>query len=132
MSVIIGIMRGNKYHYFSNEKVPETKFHIDPEKVQYFTVSGKLSEIFEYMDGQYDRLASALAGSDVLDLSYERDIAEDPKVAYGRVCDWLGVERVPVNVTLQRANTLEVRDVILNWSDVRDALSETRYAWMVQ
>lgn len=130
-SGLIGIERGRRYHYFSGENVPETKVKVDPSAVEYFSLSGEMPEIFAYMENQYARLRAALAGEDVLHLSYEKHISDDPAVAYGMICRWLGLEPMPVNVRLQRASPRGAKDVIANWEEVRDALGGTRYAWMI-
>ena len=73
-----------------------------------------------------------LAGEDVLELSYEDDIAEDPRAAYARVCTWLGLEVVPAEPDLRRTNPRALREVISNWDEVANGLAGTPYAWMLE
>lgn len=131
LSTILGGERGRKYHFLPGEHVPETRIRLDPAITYFFSVSGPMHEVFGYMDGQYARLDAALAGEDVLQLTYEDDISEDPQVAYGRVCRWLGLAPVPAGVKLQKANPRSTQEVLENWEEMRGVLEGTRYAWML-
>ena len=53
-------------------------------------------------------------------------------MAYDKVCEWLGAETVPVNVKFKRTNEKKLNEVIENWSEVRDILAPTKYAWMLE
>jgi len=66
-----------------------------------------------------------------LELTYEDHIQDDPKKAYREVCSFLDLPEVGVDL-LQRKRNAEPLDVqIQNYSDVRDCLSATRFAWML-
>ena len=103
---------------------------LDPACVGIVGKLAPLTEMFGYMDAQYARLRAALTGEDVLELSYEDDIAEDPRVACARVCAWLGLEAADTTTDLSRTNTRELSEVIDNWDEVVATLADTPYAWM--
>ena len=106
---------------------------LDVENVSILGKTAPIVDLFMYMDEQYQRLRTALAGEDVLELSYEEDIFNDPMVAYTKVCHWLGVESSPVQVRNRKTpSVMELNKVIENWNSVVEALSGTRYAWMVK
>ena len=129
----IGFERG-RYVYRVNQETPTLiTICLDVENVSILGKTAPIVDLFMYMDEQYQRLRTALAGEDVLELSYEEDIFNDPMVAYTKVCHWLGVESSPVQVRNRKTpSVMELNKVIENWNSVVEALSGTRYAWMVK
>ena len=84
------------------------------------------------MDEQYQKLHTALEGEDVLNLTYENDIMQDPVRAYKKVCNWLELEEKPVKINLARTNNRGLNEVVENWGEVVSTLEGTDYAWMVE
>lgn len=68
----------------------------------------------------------------LLELSYEDDIEGDPRVAYRRVCTFLGVPPEAVEPDLKKTNPYPLQDVLENYVEVRDVLEGTPYAWMLE
>lgn len=66
-----------------------------------------------------------------LSLTYESDIRDDPRVAYHKVCDFVGLPAPAVPVDLIRTNPFPLRDAIENYDEVAAALAGTPYAWML-
>jgi hypothetical protein len=128
----LAVARGRRYHYAAGEAIPEIKVTIDPDRVGILGKQAPMLEMFAYMDAQYARLRAALAGGDVLEQSYEEDIADGPLAAYAKVCAWLGIEAVAAEPDLRRTNPHLLREVIGNWDEVAAALAGTRYAWMLE
>lgn len=87
---------------------------------------------FEVLDAHYVELAQVLTGRDVLDLTYEDDILNDPRAGYERVCEFLGVNIEPVEVKLGRTNPGTLRELIANLEEVTATLRGTKYAWMLE
>jgi len=131
LSSRLALARGRRFHYAAAEAVPETRVDIDVDDVQILGKHAPMREMFAYMDDQYARLRAALDGETVLELTYEDDIAADPRAAYTRICTWLGLEPVPAETDLRRANTRAPREVISNWDEVARTLAGTPYAWML-
>jgi hypothetical protein len=130
VSTQIGLARGNQWHLKVGEEMPRISVRLD---IDHVSIQGKtcpMINLFEYMDKQYEILRRSLAEEDVLALTYEDDISGDPRVAYTKVCRWLGLEAVPVGIPLKKINTDELNEVVENWSEVVAALAGTRYAWM--
>ena len=125
--------RGGKWHYGPNERVPNTSIQVDIERASY---GGKqastIVELFDYMDEQHEKLMAALGGENLIELNYEEDIFGDPRAAYRRVCDWLGVETVAVQLKTRQSNVLALHESVRNWSEVSRALTGTRHAWMLE
>lgn len=92
---------------------------------------GTLLQCLEDLDAQHAHLLAALAGRQVLRLSYEEHISDDPAVAYRAVCAFLGLAARPVRSTLTKTNPFPLRDIVSNWDAVAAALAGTPYAWML-
>jgi LPS sulfotransferase NodH len=92
---------------------------------------GTLLECLRDLDAQHARLLAELAGRQVLRLSYEEHISDDPGVAYRAVCAFLGLEPRPVRPTLTKTNPFPLRDIVSNWDEVAAVLAGTPYAWML-
>lgn len=52
----------------------------------------------------YAKARQALSGLPTLELTYEEQILQDPRVAYRLVCDFIGLEAVSVRVLFDRVN----------------------------
>ena len=76
-------------------------------------------------------LKQAFSDLRVLHLTYEDDIAEDPKQAYRRVCKYVGVDCHDVSVRFSKTNPYNLRELLINFEEVKNALSGTAFDWMV-
>jgi hypothetical protein len=79
----------------------------------------------------YKQVEVVHARDAVLHVEYERHIEGDPRVAFGMVIDFLGLQQVEPAVPLQRLNTLPTRDVVQNYDEVRKVLRGTEHEWML-
>ena len=66
-----------------------------------------------------------------LELVYEDQIELDPRIAYRDVCNFLALPVVDVDLQQKKINPGRLTDLIANFEDVRDCLSPTRFAWML-
>lgn len=80
----------------------------------------------------FNDLAHDLAGEQVLQLTYEDHIEQDPRNAQRRVCDFMGVAPHEARVTLRRGNPFPLREIIRNYDEVASDLSGTAYAYMLE
>ena len=86
-----------------------------------------------YNQSMRDYIAEARQrGERWLHLVYEDDIEQSPKVAYEKVCEFLGVEAVEVECLYQRINTAPLSEIIENYDEVREYLRGTRYEAMLE
>jgi LPS sulfotransferase NodH len=90
-----------------------------------------LFELFHRLDENYEKLSELLKADQVLHLSYEEDILDDPMVAYGKVCDFLGVQRESPDVDLARTNPFPCEAMLHNFDEVSSLLRGTKYEWML-
>jgi len=79
----------------------------------------------------FAKLEKLLDDDQVLRLTYEDDILEDPLVGYRRVCRFLEVPAHEVTVRYGRTNPFKLKDMIINFSQVEEALCGTSFEWML-
>ena len=90
-----------------------------------------LLELFRTLDENYEKLWQLLRHEKTLYLSYERDILDDPTVAYGAVCDFLQVNRESPSIDLVRTNPFPYEAMLTNFAEVTELLKGTKYEWML-
>jgi LPS sulfotransferase NodH len=95
------------------------------------TYRSSLVESFRFIDEHYSRLVKLLAGAEVLHLSYEDDVLQDPTAAYRKVCSFLDVDAEAPEIPLARTNPFPCEDIVENIDELRAALRNTRYEWML-
>jgi len=132
VSVAIASARAGKRAFKVGEEVPKTIITLDLQAVRIQGKAAPILELFDYMDAQNAKLRQHLANENVLELTYEDDIEADPRVAYDKICAWLGITPQPTAARLSRARQVPVRETVRNWDEVVAALTGTRYAWMLQ
>ena len=103
------------------------------ECLPYRNLQEQLDIEYHYDSNMIDYIAEARQrGERWLHLVYEDDIEQSPKVAYEKVCAFLGVEVFEVEYRLQRLNPKPLSQIIENFDEVREHLSGTRYEEMLE
>jgi LPS sulfotransferase NodH len=90
-----------------------------------------LLDEFRSLEQHHDKLKHLLAGDEVLYLSYERDILQDPTQAYLKCCRFLDVAPAAPQIKIARTNPFPYEAILLNMPDVAALLRNTKYAWML-
>ncbi len=131
VSALVGKAKGNVYHLPAGKAASLHKLTLDPQAVYFDDKPVKLLEALEFTTQRLDLARQLLAGRDVLCLTYEEDIADDPSRAYGRVCDFLGITRESVETKYSRTTPFPLSEIIENFDDVQAALAGTEFEWML-
>lgn len=109
-----------------------TRVRVDPEAPwAAWGWSGSLIAILDRLARFYADVEQALAGRKCLALTYETDIEGDPRVAYRKVCELVGLQPMATDVRLSRVNPFRIEQMISNYDEVAAALGGTRYEWML-
>jgi len=121
-----------KWHSEQDATAPE-KITID---INSFTTEDEIRQehildLFRCADESFNRLKKLLSHNDTLFLTYEDDILEDPRVAYKKVCDFLGVVDEAPKIELHRTNPFRYEDMVINFEKVKAVLKDTNYSWML-
>ena len=74
--------------------------------------------------------AEAAAGSDHLHLCYEDSIQNDPLVAYGMACEFLGVRSEKPSINLGKTTAFPLHQIVKNFDELCDRLRSTEFEWM--
>ena len=90
-----------------------------------------LVERIENLEIQMQEVETLLAGKNVLNLTYEDDIEQDPQSAYHSICKFVNMEATKASVTLSKTNPFPLKDVIENFAEVKATLHNTPYEWMI-
>jgi hypothetical protein len=90
--------------------------------------------LIEYLEDYADRfteLDRLLGPREVLRLTYEEHIAEDPVCGYREVCRFLGTEPESVRISYAKTNPFPLSEIVINLDDVARVLRGTRFEWML-
>ena len=115
-------MLTNKWHNYEVKKAKLTKITISSCNIIKKLVLHKT---------RIQETEKALMGRNVLKLNYEDDIENDPKKAYLRICDFIGIKPQKVVVDLFKTNPFPLPDIIINFAEIERTLKNTTYEWML-
>lgn len=110
-------------HYRVNEKIAPQRMTLDVEN---------FVEIAARVAIHWAQVRTCLQNQQVLELTYEEHIEQDPAVAYRMVCEFLGLDAAPAAIKLRRGNPLPLREMVVNYSELEQALGPTDHAWMLE
>ena len=79
----------------------------------------------------YAEARQALYGLPTLELTYEEQVLQDPRVAYRSVCEFIGLEAAPVRVPYERVNPFPLQQIVTNYDAIAAALRDTEIEWML-
>ena len=85
----------------------------------------------EEIDQTYRELESLLKNKSVLSLSYEDDIQEEPKQAYKKVCNFIGIEPQDPKIVNAKTNPFPIREIVENYEELETMLKGTKFEWML-
>ena len=131
VSALVGKAKGHVYHLAAGKAASLQKLTLDPQAVYFDDKPVRLLDALEFTSDRMELARRLLDGHDILTLTYEEDIAQDPSRAYRRVCDFLGVEPEPVEIKYGRTTPFPLSDVIENLDEVQAALAGTEFEWML-
>lgn len=120
------------WHLPKEERVKHTRLTLDPDNVPIDLMSQPLVAFLQSYQRDFEKLDALLAGRLVLRLTYEEDIQDDPLVAYGRVCDFLGIERRPAVVRYGKTTPFPLKEILVNYAEIDRSLAGTPFHWMLE
>lgn len=119
-------------HISKEEKGKIVRIDFDVERTPLMKSALPLLQRFEEFDALYDTLDRLLGDDEVLRLTYEDDIEQNPKVAYEKICSFLGLPSAPAEIELRKTNPYPLSDILLNYEEVAALLRGTEYEWMLE
>jgi glycosyltransferase involved in cell wall biosynthesis len=131
VSALVGKAKGNFYHLPAGKTASLQKLVLDPQAVYFEDKPVRLLDALEFTKQRMELARKLLNGRNVISLTYEDDIAEDPSRAYRRLCEFLGIEPEPVAIKYGRTTPFPLSEIIENIEEVQAALTGTEYEWML-
>ena len=127
------IAHGDNMRYHQEEKVRAKlkQVVVNVDKIDIDFDSKPLLTFLTDYDSQVVSMGKMLEKKNCLNLTYEEDIQEDPRVGYRKICNFIEIKPKNVTVSLTRTNPFPVRNMIENIGEVEDALRGTKYEWML-
>ena len=120
------------YHQAADKAAELNTIEIDPAKVEIDAESKPLLEFLDSYAADFARLGNLLSERQVLEMTYEDDILEDPRHASARLCEFLGLPVHEPEVPFGRTNPFPLSEIVTNLDLVRSQLEGTPYAWMAE
>lgn len=109
------------------------KVYIDVRDVGVGKISMSLVEHIKYCDRFYAALNEILADHEKLHLTYDQHVQTDPRVAFRKIAEFLGVNvNTDVDVRLQRTTDIPLNKLIDNYAEVVEVLRNTEFEWMLK
>jgi len=131
VSAWMAMAKAEAYHVAAGAKSSLKRIRLDPLKAE---LGGVFAPLVDHLRATAALIADArqvLDGRYVLDLIYEEDVAEDPRRAYLRACEFLGIEPEPAQVSYGRTTPFPISEVIENFDEVKAALAGSEFEWML-
>jgi hypothetical protein len=114
------------------ESIPAVTLDVESTRIWKGGPAQPLLACIDEITETYAELLRLLGGREVLQLTFEEDIAaEGPHRAYERMCAFLGLEPVSTVVHTQRLHAQPVRELVENFDQVAAALRGTPHEWML-
>jgi LPS sulfotransferase NodH len=129
----ISVQIGKHKKHWHGKATPDaaTQVVLELESFRSGRRTASLLEVFDSIDDNFLRVKQLLEGDDVLHLSYEQDIFDDPMKAYRKCCRFLGITPQTPKIHLAKSNPFPYEAMVANMPAVSALLRDTKYAWML-
>ncbi|NER78121.1 MAG: hypothetical protein F6K42_00800 [Leptolyngbya sp. SIO1D8] len=133
ISGLVGKSRG-KYNLRKEDRLTLNPIHVDINQVNTgLSKPGYIVDKFYEIDEAYQELKKLFSERNMnfLNLNYESHILADPLIAYQEVSDFLKLEFYDAEIQIKKMNPFTFQELILNFSEVENALHDTPFSWML-
>jgi hypothetical protein len=127
------VVQETEQYFVQNPK--DSRLHaitMDVNAIKVGAETRSLLEWFEVFAEGYRHLGNLLKGHSCCLVTYEDNIQNDPRIGYAKVCRFLGLEPVSVDVLFIRTNPFQLGEILRNYEEVVALLATTPYRWMVE
>ena len=135
LRMMLSLMRGmatESWHASKGDRNEAGNITVDLENASIgLGVSRPVLEQFQCVDESFEEIAGFFENRKVMHLEYEGDIFEDPRKAYGKICEFLNMKTLAIEPTLQKSAFKPIRDLVSNYEEISSLLQNTKYAWML-
>lgn len=120
------------YHLNTGSNPKLEKIHIPVQSIQIDHESKPLIKFINDYINDVELIENVLKNKIYLKLTYENDIENDPLVAYSKICNFIGVERISPKIPLSKTTPFPIRDLVENYDELSNYLSNSPYEWMLE
>lgn len=90
-----------------------------------------LTKRFGERDVFYETIENELHNEEILNITYEKDIRENPKRAFEKIVNFMGIDMLDVEVKMKKINNRTIENKLSNYDEICEHLKGTDYEWMV-
>lgn len=127
ISIQIGL-ETKQMHLQNNKKSELKQIILNPKNVVIGFEKMNLIAAFQLYEQAYIDIHNVLVDEDILDISYEHDIAPSPLIGYRKICNYLSVSKESVKINLSPTNPYSLQEMLINYAEIEDVLAGTKYA----
>ncbi len=130
VSGMIASRTGTWHLRADRERAEPQRLRIDPAEI---VIEGRRKTLLAFLNeyqGDFRLLKSMLSAASTLWLNYEEDVEADPRQAYRKIVEHLGIAPLPVAVRLKRINPQPLSELVENIDEIRAYLAGTGFSWM--
>jgi LPS sulfotransferase NodH len=120
------------YHLNLGSKPKLEKINIPVHKIQIDHESKSLINFIDDYIKDIKIIDNILQNKNLLKLTYENDIENDPLVAYSKICSFIGVDEISPKISLSKTTPFPIRDLVENYDEVSNYLANSPYKWMLE
>lgn len=118
----------NQHHVGTQTTVKTHRIKIEPGKMylghRFTTLLDALAQYKEFAD----QIRANCAPEELLEIRYEHDLQDDPRIAARKVTDFLGLPPHTPKVKFGKTTTANLADVVENYDEVVEILSNSPFA----
>jgi hypothetical protein len=130
VSSVIASRTGVWHLRAEGERTLPQPLHLDPADI---SLDGRRQSLLAFLNeyaNDFRLLKGLVPAASSLWLSYEDDVQQDPRRAYRKIVDHIGIAPLDVTVRLRRINPQPLSELVENIDEVRTYLAGTEFSWM--
>ena len=121
-----------QFYMWDTGEVALHQIDLDINNIEIDRDAKPLLEFLQDYDERFVSLDKILESRATLKLTYEDDVLPDPRLGYEKICNFLNIVPKEPKVRLVKMNPYKLNELIGNFEDVKRALHETPFAWMLR
>jgi hypothetical protein len=138
VSHLVAKKSGN-FHNKNSKELPETQdkekssreLYLNLQAVPFQGTKEPLITQLKNLQQEFIEIKRSLNDYGSLQLVYEDDIEREPRVAYRKVCEYLDIPILPVEIQYRKTNPTHLSNIIENFEDLAIALWGSEFEWML-
>jgi len=127
VSGLVAVKR-NSFHVGAATSTKKPKLHIDPNRSYIGHRFTSIMDALNLYKKFHTDMERALQGEEILNLTYEEDIQNNPLVAAQKICDFANLPRHTPKIKFGKTTNFPLSDIIENYDEIRNLVSNSPFA----